>query len=173
LQILTHIKRIPLYIDKINHSVGSVTSFMVIAMIGLSTYEVLARFVFNSPTNWSFEIVKMMWGFYVIMGGGYVLLHGRHIKIDIIYNYLSPKWKVRVDLMTSVFAFALLTVMLWFSVRVMLESISLMEHSLSPFAPPIWPIKIWLVIGVTLMLMQVTSKFTHNLQQFRTGVTDG
>jgi len=146
---------------------------MVLVMIGLSAYETITRFVFNNPTNWSFEIVKMMWGFYVIMGGGYVLLHGRHIKIDIIHYYFSPRWKVRADLITSVFAFTLITVMLWFSVRVMLESISLMEHSLSPFAPPIWPIKIWLVVGVTLMLMQVTSKFIQDLQQFKTGVTDG
>ena len=54
-------------------------------------YEVCCRRLLNSPTSWAFDMTTYVFGAYFILGLGYVELHGRHIRIDIISQQLPKK----------------------------------------------------------------------------------
>jgi len=104
------------------------------------------------------------------MGGGYVLLHKAHIRVDVLWSRLSPRRAAIADLVTCGFAFLFLGVLLWFSARMAWWSVLTLEISKTPFGPAIYPLKISLVIGVLLLLLQLISKTIRDLHFAITGV---
>lgn len=55
---------------------GFVSALMLIIVSGMLCYEVIARFVFNSPTKWAqdYSVLAQVWFTYMAMG--YVLRRG-------------------------------------------------------------------------------------------------
>ena len=60
-------------------------------MFAFLLFEVVARYMFNSPTSWATEATTMLFVAYTILSGGYLLLHRGHIKVDIFYQQFSPR----------------------------------------------------------------------------------
>ncbi len=162
-------RRILATIDKLNDQVGKLVSFLVIAMIGVMVYEVVARYVFNSPTVWAYETVTFLLGAYAILGGAYVLRHGAHVNIDILSARLSPRKRAILDVITSTFFFLFCVVLLWKGAEWAARSVSLSETTWSSWAPPVYPIKILIPVGAFLLLIQGLAKFIRDLLTAITG----
>jgi TRAP-type mannitol/chloroaromatic compound transport system permease small subunit len=60
-------------------------------------------------------------------------------------------------------------VLLWQTSKMSLGSIKHSEHSQTIFAPPIYPFKVILAIGIFLFLLQGLSQFMRNLYIVFTG----
>lgn len=143
----------------INNRVGLILSLgILLPLIAITTYEVISRFAFNNPTNWVLEITQQAFALYVVLGAGYTLLMMGHVKSDIFWSRLSLRNRAIVDLATCGFAFLFVGTMLWFSVRAAWLSTLIREHSITGFNPPIYPLRICLVIGVFLLLLQFMAK---------------
>ena len=66
-------------------------------------YEVVARTVFGAPTTWGNETTIYLSAMAYLLAGGYALLHRRHVRIDVIYEVLTPRTRSRLDAFTFVF----------------------------------------------------------------------
>ncbi len=78
-------------IDNLANTIGNIVSFLILVIVALVTYEVVARYCFNSPTSWVWLINKQIFGVYIMIAGGYALLHNMHIRIEIFYErYPKP-----------------------------------------------------------------------------------
>ena len=75
-------------------------------------YEVLARFVFNSPTNWVHESMFLMFGMQYMLSGAYAYREDQHVRVDVFYSKFSPRGKAIADIVTSVFFFIFTVTML-------------------------------------------------------------
>ena len=78
-------------IDKVNERVGTVVAFGLIVMMFIMLYEVVARYVFDSPTIWAWDVNGLLFSAVLVLGGGYVLLHRGHVRLDILFERLSPR----------------------------------------------------------------------------------
>ena len=163
-------KRFLSAIDTLNHWVGVSVSYMMLLVLGVTLFEVISRFVFNYPTVWAYEVTGNLFGFYMIIGGGYVLLHKAHIRVDVFWSKFSLRNQAIIDLATCVFVFLFLGLLLWTSSDNAWRSIQILEHGITPFAPPIYPLKVCLVIGVLLILLQLIVKTIRDLYLAITGV---
>ena len=156
-------------IDSFTGQAGKVVAFVFPVMLGVLVYEVILRFAFNRPTIWAHETATLVFGIYMILLGGYSLLHQRHIRVDILWARLSPRGKAVTDLATSVFGFMFLAPLLWYSVPYALRSLEIGETSLTLFSPPLYPSKIFLVLGVFWFLLQFIAKFIRDVCYTVTG----
>jgi TRAP-type mannitol/chloroaromatic compound transport system permease small subunit len=143
---------------------GSKIALGIIAIGGVVSYEVISRFVFNSPTMWAQEVTALMFGVYAILAGAYCLAHERHVRMDIIWGRLSPRGKAIADVVTSGFSFVFIGLLLWYSVPYAWRSVLLLEGSESPFHAPYYPSKIILVLAAFWLLLQLIAKFIHDLR---------
>ena len=64
-------------VDRISELSGKGVSFLVIPLVAVILYEIIARYVFQSPTIWVHETAQMIYGAYVILLGAYVLRRRR------------------------------------------------------------------------------------------------
>ncbi len=48
-------------------------------------WEVVARYCFNAPTVWAYDMTFMLYGTFFMLGSAYTLLRGGHIRTDSLY----------------------------------------------------------------------------------------
>ena len=155
--------RIVRFISKINELVGAGDSYLIYIITALMLYAIVMRRFLNLPNIWSYETTQFFFGAYFVLAGGYALLKRSHVTMDIIYNRLSSRGQAIIDLITSIFLFLFIALLIWTGWRQGWNSLQLKEVSDSAWAPPLYPIKLILPIGAFLLLIQGVAKFITDL----------
>lgn len=108
------ISRIADIIDTLNEYAGRTISWLVPLMV-LNTFAVaILRYVFDLGWVWLQETYVWFHGAIFMIGVGYTLLHEGHVRVDIIYEKLSPKKKAWVNLLgVIVFLLPMVCVLFW------------------------------------------------------------
>jgi TRAP-type mannitol/chloroaromatic compound transport system permease small subunit len=156
-------------ITRVNEYLGTILSYSIALLLGIVLMEVAFRYIFNIPTQWSFEVILWLYGIPAFLGGGYVLSQKAHVSLDIIYNKFSLRMKAILDLITSIFFFGFVGILAWQGIRFVYQAIEMSERSISSWGPIIWPIKIFIPIGVIFLLLQGIGVFIQNLYSAITG----
>jgi TRAP-type mannitol/chloroaromatic compound transport system permease small subunit len=100
---------------------------------------------------------------YYMLGGCYSYLIDGHVRMDIFYEKWSIKKKATVDVFTFVILLYYLVILLIGAIQGVEYSWTYKQVSYSSWAPPMTPIKIIMLIGIVLMLLQVVSEFFKDL----------
>ena len=151
------------FIDTINEWAGKIAGFLIIAIVGVIIYEVIARYGFNSPTEWSFETSAFLFLGYIVLGGGYTLLYGEHVNTDIIYSHIPLRGRALVDLITSVLSLLFCLVLLWEGGKFAWSATLMGRHTGTPWNPPVFIVLWVLPVGGGLLLIQVVAKFIRDM----------
>ena len=131
-------------------------------MVGVTTFEVIMRYVFLSPTRWGHETTVYLSGIMYLMGGAYVLYLRRHAMVDVVYGRLSPRIRAIMDLVTFPAFFLFCGVLLWAGAEYFWASAAIRETTTSEWAPPIYPVKLFIPLGALLILLQGLAKFIRD-----------
>lgn len=150
-------------IDTINEWVGRVVSVWIIALIVVVMYEVVMRYFFHRPTIWAHELSVYIFGAMWILVGGFALLRGRMVTVDVFYGRLSPRGKAIADVCTFILALAYTVALLWTSWKLAWDSVLWNEHSETVWRVPYYPFRLTLPIATFLLLIQLISKFIKDL----------
>ena len=57
------------FVDRLSSWVGQAFSWLIVALTFLVSWEVLARYVLNTPNPWAFDLMIMMYGAAFMMAG--------------------------------------------------------------------------------------------------------
>ena len=153
-------------IDVINDTIGTMVAFLAIPMMLAVVYEVVARYIFDSPTIWSMEVNQYLLCAYTALAGGYTLLHKSHVSVDILYERFPLNIRVVVNLITSVAGFVFLYILFIKSLHIAIEAWELKEQSDSLFAPYLFPVKVTIPIGALLFAFQLLAKLIRDIEEF-------
>ena len=157
------IRRILHFIDSLSDVTGKAFGYLILVLVMVVLYEVLMRYVFNLSQMWSFETSVFLWGAFFVMGGAYLLKHGGHVKIDVLYSLLSPRGKAITDLVTSIFFFTFIGLLIWKGWDLAWRAFELGERTDSAWHPILWPVRMLIPVGAFLMLLQGLAKFIRDL----------
>jgi TRAP-type mannitol/chloroaromatic compound transport system permease small subunit len=150
-------------IDRINEWAGLFWGFTILLVTAAVLYEVVARTVFGSPTNWGNETTIYLSAMAYLLAGGYALLHRRHVRIDVVYEALSPRMRVRLDAFTFVFFLAYVVTLIWAGGIGAWDSFQIGETTSTPWNPPIWPVKLAIPAAGVLLLLQGIANLVRDL----------
>jgi len=149
---------------------GKLTSFLIIAITLLQVREVVARYVFDKPTIWNWELCTMLYAALFLMGGAWVMQERKHVSTDIIYVRLSPRTRAYLDIITYICFFTVFTgVMLWQGTEMAIDSIKIGETSYTQWGPPIYPSKTMMVVAFVLLAIQGIAKIVRDITFVTTG----
>lgn len=156
-------------IRNVNLKLGIVLRWTIFLMFALSLYEVIARYIFNSPTSWSFEMTEFIFGAWIFLGGGYTLLRGGHVNMDALYNSVSSKRRIKFALDTVAFVVTSIfcVILTWQSGVIAWESIRTLETTPSAWGPPYYPFKAVLPVGAILLGLQGIFKYLEDIKSLR------
>ena len=107
---------------------------------------------------------------YFLLGGGYSMQMDSHVRMDLFYSRWSPRTKAIFDVFTIFFLIFYLVMLIWGGYLSTEYSIDYNETTRSLWNPPLWPIKVIMVFGIFLMLLQSIAVFFRDVASLR-GVT--
>jgi TRAP-type mannitol/chloroaromatic compound transport system permease small subunit len=154
------------YVERVNRVVGLFAMYLVFAMIGVLLYSSVMKTV-SIPPLWTLEMAQFLMVAYFMLGGGYSLIHDSHVRMDLWYSRWSPRRRAVVDAFTVFFLIFYLGLMLYGGLSSTGYAIRYGETSYSSWAPYMAPIKIVMVIGIALMLLQAIAEFLKSVMAAR------
>lgn len=151
-------------VSRLNDCLGKwFVGYLAFAMFLILIFEIVARYVFASPTIWATELTQMLFGAYVMLSGGYLLVHRGHINVDIFHARFGPRRKAAVDIATSVLFFSFMLVLLMEGWAMAEDALARMETSHSAWNPPVWPLKLTVPLGALLLFLQGLAKLVEDV----------
>lgn len=168
---MTILKTVLQTIDKMNEVIAKIFAWSMLLLTLTMTYEVIARYIFNSPTLWSYDLSYFLGSMTLIFGMAYTLKIKGHVSIDIIYN----KFPKRVQaLLYVIFALVLFFPLYGLMVKVMIPHtlFSWANHERSwvgSWQPIVYPFKTWITAGIVMLLLQGIAEFIRDLAVLITG----
>ena len=163
-------KVITAYVDGITATskvVGAAAMYLVFGMLGILFFETVSRTFFNHPWIWTVEMAQFVMAAYYTLGGAYTLIIDGHVRMDLAYAKWSPKNKALADVLTFAVIMLYLIVLLLGGIISLEYSIKYKQKSYSSWAPPVTPIKIIMLFGMLLMILQVIAEFFKDLAKAR------
>ena len=147
-------------IDKFNKTIGNIVCWITIPLILGMVYEVLARKLFLAPTIWAYDMSRFLYGALFMLGAGYALSKGVHIRADFLYRNFKTKTQGKIDFwLYLLFYFPGLVVFLYMTTIFVQESIMRNERGMdTTWMPFMWPIKSCLWFGIIFLLVQGVSE---------------
>lgn len=143
---------------------------LIYFMVAILFLEVSLRYLFNAPTIWAHELSTHLFGAYSALAGAYVLRHNQHVKVDLIYQTFSPRGRAIIDSFTYLVFFLIMWVTLRYGWMFALRAIELRQTvSPSPWASPLWPVRLALPLAAFLMIAQGLAGFIRTLKMAFTG----
>ncbi|MEP1929775.1 MAG: TRAP transporter small permease subunit, partial [Roseibium sp.] len=136
------------------------------------SYEVFVRYVLNSPTVWSFDMMLQMYGALLLMAGPYALAQDAHVRGDVLYRLFSVKWQARLDfLLYLLFFFPGMLALFWYGWEIAQDSWRYKEVSInSPAGIQIYFFKTLIPLAGLLMIIQGFAELMRCFIAMRTGV---
>jgi TRAP-type mannitol/chloroaromatic compound transport system permease small subunit len=150
-------------IDRLNSWVGRFFALSIFVVVLAVLYEVFARTAFGQATIWSNETTIYLSAAAYVIGGGYALAHRRHVRIDVIFDRLSPSTRAKLDLFTFIFFFIYVGALIWVGGTLAWTSFLQGEGTGTPWNPRIWPVKFAIPIAGVLLLLQGISNLLRDL----------
>ena len=156
-------------VSKLNERIGEFAAYWTVIAVFVFYYEVVARYIFNSPTIWAHESMFLLFGMQYMLAGGFCLRHNAHVRVDVLYSHFSARARAVVDLCASAFFFLftvslLVTGWIFFSDSFAIRQVSHTEWEIAH-----WPIKFALPLGGALIVLQGIAHVLRDLAVLRGG----
>lgn len=154
-------------IDWISEQSGTIVALWTVSAVVAYTYEVVARYIFKSPTIWVTEACFLLFGMQYLLSGAFALHHGSHVRVDVIYIKLSERGRAGMDIFTSVFFFIFALALTGTSWTFMVGSILMGETTIETWQIHYGPIKATMFAGGVLLILAGVSKLIKDIKLFR------
>ncbi len=153
------------WIDWMSKWTGLTVCWLTVPMFVAMVYEVVARYAFVAPTMWAYDISRMLYGALFMLGAGYALSKGVHIRADFLYRNWSERTQGIIDsVLYIVLYFPGLIVFLWSSTDFAYLAWKRGELGMdTAWMPHMGPIKTALPVGILLLLIQGVAETLRSL----------
>jgi TRAP-type mannitol/chloroaromatic compound transport system permease small subunit len=142
-------------IERFTDFTGRATSWLVLVIVVLMAVNVLLRYLFSYGTVWAQELEWHLLAPLILFGMSYALLHGEHVRVDVLYAHFSPRKKLYVDLLSSALSIAISAIIIWLSMKYVQQSFVIGEQSSDPGGLPYrWFLKSLIPIGFLFLILQ-------------------
>jgi len=183
-------------VDGMNYGIGRVMMYFIFVMMGILMYSSVSK-VLDTPALWTLETAQFAMVAYYMLGGPYSIQMGSNVRMDLFYHDWSARRKAGFDAFTIFFLIFYLGVLLWGGIDSLAYSLGHFqgtpfqffgsffnalftggiaeagevlgrpERSPTAWRPYLWPVKLCMVVGITLMLLQAVSEFLKDVARLR------
>ena len=154
-------------IDYLSTKFGRAAMYLIFVMIATLLVNAFTRNILNLPLSWCIEMAQFTMTAYYIVGGPYSMQLDSHVRMDLIYSRFSPRNQARLDSFTAIFLVVYLVCLLIGAISSTEYAIEYNQRKFSQWNPSMIPIKLIMVFGIFLMLLQAISTFFKDIAKSR------
>ena len=151
-------------IDTLNDRIGRAVYWLVLLAVLISAGNAIVRKAFDMSSNAYLEIQWYLFSAVFLLCAGYTLLKNEHIRIDVIAGRFSRRTQTWIDVLGTIFfLLPLVALILYESVPWFLRAWHSQEVSPSAGGLILWPAKILVPIGFSLLGLQGLSELIKRI----------
>lgn len=151
-------------IDWINDQFGVVANWCVLIACLISAGNAASRYMFSASSNAWLEIQWYLFGAMVLLGGPYVLKVNEHVRVDLVFNSVSERTRIWIDILGGfLFLLPICLILIYFTWPWFVESWRINETSTNAGGLVRWPVKLLLPVGFALMALQGISEIIKRI----------
>jgi len=151
-------------IDTLNDRIGRAVYWLVLLAVLISAGNAIVRKAFDMSSNAYLEIQWYLFSAVFLLCAGYTLLKNEHIRIDVIAGRFSRRTQTWIDVLGTIFfLLPLVALILYESVPWFLRAWQSQEVSPSAGGLILWPAKILVPIGFSLLGLQGLSELIKRI----------
>jgi TRAP-type mannitol/chloroaromatic compound transport system permease small subunit len=154
-------------IDYLSTKFGRAAMYLIFVMIATLLVNAFTRNILNLPLSWCIEMAQFTMTAYYIVGGPYSMQLDSHVRMDLLYSKFSPRNQARLDSFTAIFLVVYLVCLLIGAISSTEYAIEYNQRKFSQWNPSMIPIKLIMVFGIFLMLLQAISTFFKDIAKSR------
>lgn len=183
-------------VDSFNHGLGRIIMWGFFVMAGILLWSSISK-TFFQPSLWTLEVAQFAMVAYYVLGGPYSIQLGANVRMDLFYADWSLTRKAWFDAFTVLLLLFYLGVLLYGALNSFAYSLGhfaqepftfykdlivafvtggpeaankvlgYVERSPTAWRPYLWPIKLVMIVGFFLMLLQVFAEFLKDIARIR------
>lgn len=183
-------------VDAMNRFIGRFAMYLIFVLVGVLLWSSFSK-AFLLPSLWTLETAQFVMMGYFVLGGPYSIQMGSNVRMDLFYGDWSLRRKAWVDSITVLFLLFYLGVLLYGAVGsaafslgyfgtepfsffrdlviafvtggpdAAQEMLGFLERSSTAWRPYMWPVKLVLILGVFLMILQSVAELFRDLGRLR------
>ena len=124
---------------------------------------VIMRYIFNMPLVWvdEFSVYFIIWG--TIIGWSLAEKNERHIRVNILYDFLNDKNKRLFSIISSIFGILFSVFLLYASINLEIGYINTMQRSVNA-AFPLWIVYAFFPFASALFCLRFFEKLVKQIK---------
>lgn len=159
--------RVIALVDAVSTAAGWLAGWLIVPMTVAVAYEVAARYAFNAPTRWAYDLTYMLYGAQFMLAASYTLLKGGHIRTDVFYERWSAKTRATIDAVSYVFFFFPGTLFILYAGAVEARQAWMIGERAGRF--PMYAFKTVIPVTAALLMLQGLSELIKCMRVIRRG----
>ncbi|WP_245303850.1 TRAP transporter small permease subunit [Pseudorhodoplanes sinuspersici] len=150
-------------IDAFVDLVGRATSWLALGIALVMGANVLLRYAFSYGFIWAQELEWHIFVPICLFGMSYALLHGEHVRVDVLFQYYTPRNKHLVEVISAFISMAFCVIVIWLSIPYVYQSWSIGEGTANPGGIDYrYIVKSLIPIGFAILFLQSLSEAIKN-----------
>lgn len=141
---------------KILNGSAVISGFFIFVTAVLVSYEVIMRYVFSSPTVWTFDVTIFLILYSAYIGSGYNLKEGKHVSVEFLVQRLAryKRFSLALGVVTNLASIFFWVMVSWRAFEEGIMAYRLSEVTLSYLRFPLTIPLFAIFLGGLLILVQ-------------------
>lgn len=154
-------------VDRLSRVVGLFAMYIFLFLMGMLLWSSFARLTTGTSYIWVVEMAEFTMVAYYMLGAAHSTQLDSHVRMDLFYSRWSDRTRAVVDALTILLVIVYAILLLRGGISSTIYSLQYGQKNYSAWAPYLWPVKSIMVIGITLLLLQLIAIFFKDLARVR------
>jgi TRAP-type mannitol/chloroaromatic compound transport system permease small subunit len=142
-------------IERVTDALGRATSWLALVIVVLMATNVILRYSFSYGSVWAQELEWHLLAPLILFGMSYAMLHGEHVRVDVLYAKFEPRTKLWVEVLSQVLCILISAAIIWLSMKYVLQAYAIDEKSPDPGGlTHRWILKALIPLGFGFLVLQ-------------------
>ncbi|WP_136798869.1 MULTISPECIES: TRAP transporter small permease [Desulfosediminicola] len=150
-------------IDTTTTFFAKLAAWMFFVIGGIIVYEVIARYLFFSPTIWSEEISRFLQIWATYLAAAYILHQRKLIAIDVVVSKMPHRAQQFFESLSLVIIAIFSSVACIYGIKIVIASVKIGRATSTMMAVPSWMTEIAIPIGFGLLLLQCLAELYRTI----------
>ncbi|NAW32918.1 TRAP transporter small permease subunit [Halomonas alimentaria] len=159
-------------IDALNEGFGRLIAPLLAVITLIVIYDIAARFFIGRPSDWAFDVTKMLFGAHFMLMAAFGLRHHAHVEVDVLKRLLSRRKQAVLEILGYLLFFVpFIWMLLTFGWAFFERSFSRGETTYGMMSIPVYPVKAVIVVAAVLLLLQAIAIVIRAFDELRKETT--
>jgi TRAP-type mannitol/chloroaromatic compound transport system permease small subunit len=155
-------------IDRLSRYAAAIAAVLVLVSCMISAVNALLRYLFSISSNAWLEIQWQMFAGIFLLGAAYVLQKNEHVRVDLLYAMYSDRGRLWLDILGILFFLFPATILIaWMGFGFFWTAFESGERSSNAGGLILWPVKLLMPVGFTLLVLQGLSELIKRIAALR------